>query len=660
LLVTSLFAQSKPTTINLDSLEQVAMGMVDNIKKVELLGEIAWKHRNRKTNKSIELNEKAIALAYQLNQENLLPTLLNHQSVFLELLGKYPEALTEAFKAIKISEKYQNNKELAYANNNIANVNYRLADYSNTQEYAKIALTLFENSKDSSGVAYATLRFAEAAAMQKQYSKAIEAAQKGLNIRLLQNDLLGMNVAYTILGRIYEKQSKYDSALLYLEKSRELAVNLKNEKGLLNCLNVLTTIYIAQKKYAEAKKYALESLALTQKTATKVHLKDTYKNLADIYYIEGNYAKAIEYQDLFVNYKNEIYNEEKAILISTLTHQHENEEELANLHLLRRQAEKNKTILYGALSIAGVLLGMLSFLIYNNQRQRNVNKKLGKQQQELKDKNELVEEFIDELNDKNEHIIASIQYAKRIQRAVLISDEKFMQLFSESFIIFQPKEIVGGDFYWATEIEEWNEVGEVFKNKVLVVGDCTGHGVPGGFISLIACSILDQIVQGRGLYQPDLVLLEVHKMLRNLLRADAHNSYDSIDISYCYIDQQQQQILYTGAIQTLYYVVENTIHTLRGDKVSLGSVIDDNISFHLHTIPIQVPMILYVATDGYTDQLGGDNRKKFGAKNFTQLLQEIHGLSMGTQKEKLQTTFNNWLGKTYKQVDDLTIIGVKI
>lgn len=635
--------------------------MPDTEKKVLSLAEIAWKHRNRKTDKAIQLNEETIRLAETIKAETLFPKLYNQESVFLELIGKYPESLTAAFKAIKIGEKYNNQKELAYAHNNIANVNFRLADYSTTAEYAKKSLSLFTNIKDSSGMAYATLRLAEATSMLQQYDKAIEYAQNGLNIRLAQADSSNLITVYTILGKIYAKQNKLTEALTYLERSRELATRLNNEKGLLNSLNATVAIYLIQKKYEEAKKMALQSLALTQKIAIKVHLKDTYKNLAEVYYAEENYEKALEYQTLFVNYKKEIYNEEKAILISTLTHQHQSEEELAHLNLLRKQAEKDKIILYAASIFAILLVFMLVFVLYNTAKQRKLNKTLGKQQNELKNKNELAVQLIDELNDKTGHIIASIQYAKRIQRAVFISEEKLKTIFEHSFIFFSPKEIVSGDFYWASEHEVWDEDGTLFKNKILVVGDCTGHGVPGGFISLIASSALDQIVHGRGIYSPDYVLLEIHNMLRDLLRADETESDDSIDMSFCYFDYRQQLLLFSGATQPLYYMENGEVQIVKGDKKKLGGLmlLDENLTFTLHQIPLQEKGRVYLATDGYIDQLGGEHRKKFSVKSFTQLLKDVHQLPCAEQKQTIDTTFKMWTSNNYKQMDDIVIIGVR-
>ncbi len=250
---------------------------------------------------------------------------------------------------------------------------------------------------------------------------------------------------------------------------------------------------------------------------------------------------------------------------------------------------------------------------------------------------------------------------KRIQTAVLVSKENLTKLFPQNFILFKPKDIVSGDFYWAAEKEIYLDNQEFHTIRMLAVGDCTGHGVPGGFMSLIGCSLLDQIVHGKEIHRPDLILAELHQALRTLLRPEETDSNDGMDISICYFDDKHHKILFAGATQSLYYLQNNEAQIIKGDKKMLGGILQDATqTFTLHTINSEPNMIVYCTTDGYFDQLGGDANKRFSTKSFKQLLENIHSDTMPIQLKKLKLTFDNWLGTKHSQIDDITIVGVKI
>jgi serine phosphatase RsbU (regulator of sigma subunit) len=455
-------------------------------------------------------------------------------------------------------------------------------------------------------------------------------------------------------------QKKYKEALIYLEKAKQICIDKNNEKGLLGCLNVMVKVYLLQNNLEFAKKYALQTLELTKKTATKVHLKDTYENLAEVYYAENNYVKALEYQNLFTSYKKEVYNDEKAVLISSLTYQYQNEEEIAKLEFLKTQADKNRIVAQAIFTILALFIILLGFILRSNYRQRKSNSALRKQQKELNEKSEMVANLITETDLKNEHIIASIQYAKRIQTAVLVSKENMIKFFPQSFVLFKPKDIVSGDFYWAAEKEVYVDNQQIKTNTLIAVGDCTGHGVPGGFMSLIGCSLLDQIVHGKEIHQPDLILTELHNSLRILLRPEETDNNDGMDISICLFDNNDNKMLFASATQSLYYLQNNEILTIKGDKKMLGGILQEAIlTFTLHTIDFKENMIVYLATDGYADQFGGDENKRFSTKSFRNLLEKISNKPMNEQVADLETTFENWLNVKYKQMDDITVVGVK-
>lgn len=652
------FAQKKQ---NLDSLEQVSQKMPNDIAKVTLLAEIAWKYRNNNIEKSIALSQEAVGLCKKLNNTEILPKLLNHAAVFAELSAKYPESLDFSFQVLKIARVQNNKRELGYAYDNIANVNLRLSDFPQAMEYSLKAFNSFAEIKDSVGLGYAALRYAESAMMVNNYDKAYQYAQIGLDIRKNLADDSGVNVAYIVLGRMLKKQEKYQEALAYLEKAKLLSEKYNNERRLLHNLNVMTSIYIIQNNHVLAKKYALMAVQLASKTTAKIQVKDAYENLADAYYAEQNYDSAFKYQNLFVIHKKEIYDEEKSILASSLTYRYQNEEELAKMNVLETEAERNKITIYGSGIILLFVIFLLVFVIRNNIRQQKENESLRHQQADLTEKGNMISSFIIELDKKNEHIISSIQYAKRIQDAVLISEENLTKLFPTNFVIFKSKDIVSGDFYWAAEKTFLSSNAHEISNVMIAVGDCTGHGVPGGFMTLIACSLLDQIVHEKEIHRPDLVLAELHQALRFLLRPEETDNNDSIDLSFCYFDREKEEVLFAGATQSLLYLNEtHELQAIKGDKKALGGVLQEaEQNFKLHCLKMPKNAMIYLATDGYADQFGGESHKRFSSKTFKTLLESIHEKPVEEQSEVLKTTFEKWLGTKYQQMDDITILGLR-
>jgi hypothetical protein len=654
LLGTSTVAQKK---YNLDSLEKVAYTMPQDTNKIKLLGELAWKYRAKNTEKSIQLNTQAIEIAKKLGYTYLIPKLYNQAAVFSELLAKYPESLNYAFQNLKMAKAYQNQREYGYAHNNIANVNFRLADYKQAIEYANKAYKIFASIQDSLGMTYATLQAAESSMMLQDYYKAQAYIKKSIAIRLLLKDSVSISVGYIVLGRIFEKQNKDEEALSYLEKAKQIATRNHSDKSLLVCFNTLAVIYAKRGDLIRAKYCALKAIEFTKKTTVKVHIKDAYKNLSEVYYAQQEYDSALYYQNLFYQYNQEIYNEEKAVLVSSLTYRYENEEELAQMHVLETSAKRNKIIVYGSIAVAIVLLVLLLFVLRNNIISRKQNILLAKQKKDLQEKNQAVSTLIIEIHKKTEQIIASIQYAKKIQDAVFISTENFTQLFPKNFIFFKPKEIVSGDFYWATE----NTLDNVL-HKLVAVGDCTGHSVAGAFMSLISCSLLDQIIYEKNIYSPDLILSELHKELRIILRPEETENNDGLDLSICYFDTLNQQLLFAGATQSLFYTNhKQELQIIKGDKKTLGGVWQENTQiFTLYRIDLATIHSIYLATDGYIDQFGGESHKRFSSKSFKALLETIQFQEITEQAITLENTLTTWLGKKYKQMDDISIIGIQL
>jgi serine phosphatase RsbU (regulator of sigma subunit)/ligand-binding sensor domain-containing protein len=266
-----------------------------------------------------------------------------------------------------------------------------------------------------------------------------------------------------------------------------------------------------------------------------------------------------------------------------------------------------------------------------------------RQKEEIQDKNTTLEH-------QNKEIEDSIRYASRIQTAVIPSENFCLELFPASFIFFRPLNIVSGDFYW------FSRVGQKI---VFTAADCTGHGVPGAFMSMLGVAFLNEIVEKDQVTEPDLILNQLRlKVIEALQHKGTSEARDGMDISLICIDPDEKTLKYAGAYNPLVMIRNNEITTIEGDKMPVGYY-ERMDRFTKHELSIQPGDVFYLASDGYEDQFGGPDGKKFKAKKFRQMLLEIHQLPMSEQKEIIEKRFAEWKGEL-KQIDDIVVAGIKI
>jgi PAS domain S-box-containing protein len=259
----------------------------------------------------------------------------------------------------------------------------------------------------------------------------------------------------------------------------------------------------------------------------------------------------------------------------------------------------------------------------------------------------------EELEFKNNQFEDSLRYAKRIQRTILPDPKEMDKALPEYFTIYKPKDIVSGDFYWFTAT-----IDKVFVAAV----DCTGHGVPGAFMSLIGFNLLNQIVIQRRIYNPGLVLTELHKGVRSALKQDASDSKsrDGMDLSLICIDRYDNRVQFAGANNPLIWVNKGELNVIKGDKMAIGGEqMEDERHFTNHEIEVDDQDALYLFTDGFVDQFGGPEMKKFGSARLKKLIEENHHEKMSVQRAMFNIVWKDWMGDD-EQIDDVTLIGIRI
>ncbi len=277
---------------------------------------------------------------------------------------------------------------------------------------------------------------------------------------------------------------------------------------------------------------------------------------------------------------------------------------------------------------------------------------IASQADNLKQANEQILAYNNELETKNRDITASIQYAKRIQEAILPFHERLTQYFTDHFIFYKPKDIVSGDFYWVQQKR---------GKTIVAVGDCTGHGVPGAFMSMIGHALLNQIVLDRGITETHLILKELQIGINLALKQDRSENRDGMDIGLCTIDPEAKTLQFSGAINPCTLVQNGELTHIKGDRITIGGRFNriHKKEFQQTTLSIAQPTTFYLYTDGIQDQFGGKENRKFMANRLRHCLHELHTKPMEQQSQALDELLTQWMEEGNEpQIDDMLLVGI--
>jgi serine phosphatase RsbU (regulator of sigma subunit) len=281
---------------------------------------------------------------------------------------------------------------------------------------------------------------------------------------------------------------------------------------------------------------------------------------------------------------------------------------------------------------------------------RNKNQRLRKSQEEIEQANASLEELNQEIYSKNKNITDSILYARGIQEAILPEAARWNNHFPESFVLYKPRDIVSGDFYYLSQI----------RNKTFVAfADCTGHGVPGALMSLIGHNLLSSSIEIHGNDDPDQILKELDEGIRRTLRNQLSHNRDSMELGLCIFDHEKQQFTFASSMRSLFVYRNGDIEEWRGDRHPLGSDKPISKPFSIYKAPLNTLEAIYLCSDGYQDQLGGPENKRFLSNRLRNLIRSLALKPMHLQREGLELAFEEWKGKQ-RQLDDVMVIGIRL
>jgi len=610
------------------------------------------------------------------------------------------ELLKSPTQQVKISAK----RGLAFAINNEGFIFQSKGSIEKALNSFSESLKLQEELGDKLGMAGSIANIAVIFADQGEIEKAIEYNNRSLKIRTEINDEEGLVTVLNNLAFLYKQQNETEKAIHYLEKCIVILENGNDEDGIATVYNNLGSIILDKGDKINSKKYFFDGLAIRRKMSDRVGMTASFINisswfictkdfkfaktyadsalkfakeqgipeflqsaelrLAKIDSATGNFKGAFQHHKNYIFYRDSLNNEatKKASIKTQFKYEYDKKEALLNEQQEKERAiaeEKNRKNRIIIISVICGLLIVVAFLIIvfrSLQQNKRANRIITLQKEVVEKQKKTVEEKNHIIEEKQKEIIDSINYAKRIQYTLLAHDEFLRNNLPAHFVLFHPKDIVSGDFYWAAKKE----------NKFyLAVCDSTGHGVPGAFMSLLNIGFLSEAINEKDIEKPNEVLDYVRQRLIDSISKDGQK--DGFDGILLCINKDTNEITYAAANNAPIVISNNEIIELNADRMPVGQG-ERKENFSLHSIDYVKGTMLYLYTDGYADQFGGPKGKKFKYKPLNEMILKNSKLDLAVQKQELLSTFHAWKNwsnadgteQELEQVDDVCIIGIQL
>jgi len=603
-------------------------------------------------------------------------------------------------EALSITAHNKNHNIVAQLHEKIAIAYYYKGDYDLSVKSSLSAINHYEIINDSArvGSVYANMGYQM---KRRDLPKAFEYMLKGVNILQHSNEKEALSAAYNNYGVLFEMSGKLDSALHFYNQSLIIVKEIKDSIGIAYSLNNIAGAFVLQGKFQEALPFYKNALRIRESRKDFNGMAENNTYYGDFYFKQNKYKQAIPfyvkaeklssqinytylqkvnceqlalcyqktkkfqqafiYQQKAIDLKDNLLNEKTNNTIAQLEIQFESEKREKEIELLNKsnklkdaeitvveeEKKRKSTQLYFTFSIVFALV-ILAILIFRNNLQRKKNNQL------LLQKNDEILQQKHIVEEQNNEILSSISYAKRIQTAILPTKKIVKEYLANSFILYKPKDIVAGDFYWMESVAPTSK-----NNNQLILfaaADCTGHGVPGAMVSVVCNNALNRSVREYGLTDPGKILDKTREIVIQEFEKSEEEVKDGMDIALCSLEGNK--LKYAGAHNPLWIVRKGDILETKANKQPIGKF--DNLeSYTTHTFELQKDDTVYIFSDGYVDQFGGEKGKKFKAKSFRKLLLNVNEKTMEEQRDILDNVFEKWKG-SIEQIDDVCVIGVKV
>lgn len=615
--------------------------------RIKYLDNVGWDTSYDNLAVGLKYCHEALALSEKIKYEKGIAHACNSLGTIYQDMGDVNKALEYHLRGLKLAEKNKDNDAIMIASMNISIVYISQKDHKEALKYLQRAKRIAEAEHDDEGLVgiYANLGMAYLA-FPDSVPKALDVYQKAVKIAYALNDKNEIGTSLGGMAKVYQALGDTVKADELMARSMVILDSMQNDYSLSQSMVNYAAMLNERGHFKRAEKLMLDALVIYRKIGMIEQEKELWEGLSDIYERSGQLQKSLDALKRHATLKDSLTNEHVLQHQRELETLYQTEKNANRIASLEKDATLSKTILISL--IGGCLLLLLFlFVLYNrSQLRKKTNMQLEKQ-------NAIIEE-------KNKNITDSINYARRIQDAILPPPGLMKLKFSDAFVFYRPRDIVSGDFWWSTE-----------KNGKFVVAcaDCTGHGVPGGFMSVMSAAFLSEIVNEKGITEPDMILGHLRRKVISALNKSPENNAaeeaaneetvkDGMDIVVCtFSDNNEFQ--FACANNPLWIVSDGKVNVFPPDKYPVGVYHGDLKPFTLQSAKIKKGDMIYLFSDGFADQFGGEHGKKFKYKPFQELLVSIAQLPGKEQHSKLDSTFDTWKANL-EQVDDVLIIGIRI
>ena len=608
---------------------------------------------NSEFKNAIQYANEALELSTKINYVKGKSKAYNSLADAYWFHSDYEKAQQYYFKAYRINDSIHDQKEVAFSLYNIGWILCIQQHNYDSDRYLYQSLKIYQSIKDTNGLlavynalaSYYVDRSLNEKTTKQYFDSAIVYFNKGINAAKQSKSYSNLGKFYGNMGDLFYQQGDYNSAMFYNVKSLEIHQKLQDSSTIIVSLLNIGLCEMQTNKVNEA----LSKFKVTYSFTKRHDIKDiriiALNSIAQCYYKLGKYKDGFDAFQEYVELKEGLDKEAYSTSISDLQSTYSLEKSEANVEQLKQANEiqelknkKNTYFIFGLLVVALIVILVAALLFKQNKQKQLTNI-------QLKEQNHIIAE-------KKQEIDNSIQYAKGIQQAILPHIQELVTQFPESFVYYKPKDVVSGDFYWFSKVD---------KDFYCIAADCTGHGVPGALMSIIGIDKIVQAIFEKKISNPGLILSFLNKQIKQVLKqhSDASKQMDGMDLALLKFNEGLTEVEYSGANRPLLIVRDKKIIEYKADKLAIAGFTANDQQFTTRNIPLYKNDSLFIFTDGYADQFGGDEGKKFMSKKLKELLISVSELSSAEQEQKISEEFNNWK-KTYEQVDDVLVVGIKI
>jgi serine phosphatase RsbU (regulator of sigma subunit) len=578
--------------------------------------------------------------------------------------GNPSRAIDFFLETVPLNEQINNQENIKNIYSNIALIYADMEDLENAMQYFEKSLEVRRTMGEQKEIASGLIDLAYIEGLRGDLREANKHLEEALSIATSQ-DYARMTVnIYNQLSKNYDRIGNVAKAKEYRQKYNTSQEHLSTQT--------------LKQEYQEKEE---ENLAEIRRTRAEKQAKELQMKLNQLRYEE----RQDSIQEIVQAKQDSLMLARRLDSLKQLQIEKQDRQmklQEATLERQKAQQRVQQLIIY---SIAGgLILGVFLLVVMyrSNKAKQRANRELAEKNEEIEKKSQQLQEAFYKIEDQNIKITQSISYAQGIQKALFPPKETLRNYIPESFIFFQPVDMVSGDFYWFKEIDAHLDLYEdrkefelrkknklqededflpIENNKFVVSAvDCTGHGVPGAFMSMIGYNLLDEITQS-GVTRSERILRELHKGIRRTLKQDEGSNRDGMDMSLCVINKHQKTVQFSGAKNPLLYIQDGEATVIKGDRVPIGGVqTEKERYFSEYTVKVDKPTWFYIFSDGYIDQFGGPKNRKYLLKNLQKLLMEIYQKPMEEQEEILRNNLQEWMLGRENQIDDVLVIGFKL